>query len=289
MAHQTSPLKIGAFISLRHPAYLEGLITQTAFIGGNTMMFFAGSPQNWKVLDWKNLDRQSFWNGLTKRHWNLADVCIHAHYLINLGNLINPQVYRKSYQLLEQICAFAQGLQIRYIILHPGSALKQDRTRSLHQVGTSLNQILQKYPQVTICLETMSGKGSELGKTFAELKTIIDQITNPEQIMICWDTCHLYAAGYDIKQKLPQVVAEFDQVIGLDKLKFIHVNDTLHPFNSHLDRHANLGAGYLGWKTFFDLVDHPQLKTKVLILETPMRNDLTVYQKEIQRLKEHAS
>lgn len=250
-------------------------------------MFFAGSPQIMRVPDWRKLDRDAFWRLLKEHQIPLKNICIHAHYLINLANLTNAIVYQRSFHLLMQICLFATALKIKYIILHPGSALKSDRRLAMEQVANSLKKLLTQFPAITICLETMSGKGSEIGKTFEELAFIITKTNKSSQLQVCWDTCHLYASGYDIRNDLDTVLSEFDTKIGLEKLRFIHLNDTHHPFKSHLDRHAKLGDGYLGYPTFFNLINHKKLDSKVWILETPHQQNRDGYKKEIMSLKTH--
>ncbi len=286
MQSKQSFFKIGSFIGFKSPDYLDGLIYQTNYLQANAMMFFAGSPQVMRVTDWRKLDRTTFWNNLTKNNINIENICIHAHYLINLANLSNLKVYQKSFDLLSKVCEFAQALKIRYIILHPGSALKHDRNLAMQQVANSLQKIIDLYPNIIICLETMSGKGSELGKNFDELKFLIQTIKRPKNIQVCWDTCHLFSAGYDIKNNLNQIITEFDTKIGLSKLRFIHLNDSKTAFNSRLDRHEKLGVGSLGEFTFKQLINHQQLKNKVWILETPHKQNFNGYKSEIAFLKQ---
>ena len=256
-------------------------------LDANAAMFFAGSPQVMRVPDWKTFDRPAFWNRLKQTDLTLENICIHAHYLINLANLTNAIVYQRSLRLLLEICAFAQAVKVKYIILHPGAALKSDRRLAMEQIAISLKHVLTQFPGLVICLETMSGKGSEIGRTFEELQFIIRQVNRPEQVEVCWDTCHLYSAGYDIKTKLDAVLTEFDAKIGLNKLRFIHLNDTFHPLNSRLDRHAKLGEGLLGTKPFARLIRHPQLANKVWILETPHQNNPGGYKSEIALLRSY--
>ncbi len=277
--------RIGAFMALKSPAFLEGLIEQCLYLDANASMFFAGSPQMMRVPDWKKMNRSTFWKLLQKHQISLENICIHAHYLINLANLTNAVTYQKSFRLLTEICHFAVALKIKYIILHPGSALKSDRRLAMEQVAYSLKKILDQFPTITICLETMSGKGSEVGKTFEELAFIMTKTNKLAQLQVCWDTCHLYAAGYDIKNDLDAVISEFEAIIGLKKLRFVHLNDSQHPLKSHRDRHAKLGEGYLKQQTFFKLINHDKLHDKVWILETPHQNNPTGYKEEIASLK----
>ena len=166
---------------------------------------------------------------------------------------------------------------------HPGSHVGQGIDTGIELICDILNRVLFKEQTTTVLLETMSGKGSEVGSKFQELKRIIDNTILNEKLGVCLDTCHVFDAGYDILNDLDGVLNEFDNIVGLMRLKAIHINDSMNPFSSHKDRHQKIGEGYLGIKAFENLINHPKLKNIPLYLETP--NEIDGYKKEIELLK----
>lgn len=276
---------LGSFVKLKSPDYLLGAVAEAKSYASRAFMFFFGAPLSFLAIDKKKLNKEEFLSALTNSDIDLANICVHLPYLINLGNCQNFSTLKKSLLLLEKNLSLGRFLGIKKMILHPGSALQADRTKSLKQVGVMLTQVLKKFPQVEICLETMAGSGSQLGKTFEELKMIIDNCQYPDQINICFDLCHLYAAGYDIVHNWQKVLDNFDQIIGLKKLKVIHINDSKKPFASHLDRHANVGDGEIGFGAIQKIVWDPHLTHVPMILETPYDlNNKPLYKKEIAML-----
>ena len=172
-----------------------------------------------------------------------------------------------------------------YLNFHPGSHLKQGVGIGIDYIVSALNKILPHAKNTTILLETMAGKGSEVGRTFDELKMILESVNDASHLAVCLDTCHVFDAGYDIRENLDAVLQEFDLKIGLEKLKAIHLNDTKNPSCSHKDRHEKLGLGYLGKEAIIKIIQHPLLQGKPFILETPYIGDKPPYQKEIEMLK----
>ena len=167
---------------------------------------------------------------------------------------------------------------------HPGSHVGQGVDTGIKIISDTLNEVLTKEQTTTVLLETMSGKGSEVGSKFEELKQIIDSVDLKDKVGVCLDTCHIYDGGYDIVNNLDNVINEFDKVIGLKKLKAIHLNDTKNPFSSHKDRHEKIGEGYLGLDAISKVINHPKLRNLPFYLETP--NEIEGYAKEIKTLKE---
>jgi deoxyribonuclease-4 len=170
-----------------------------------------------------------------------------------------------------------------YYNFHPGSHVGQGIEAGIDLIAELLNKILQPSQSTRVLLETMSGKGSEVGGTFEELKQIIDKVELQDKLGVCLDTCHIYDAGYDIIKDLDGVLTEFDQIIGLDKLFAIHLNDSKNPFASHKDRHEKIGQGALGWETIINIINHPRLRHLPFYLETP--NELEGYAEEISLLR----
>ena len=219
---------------------------------------------------------------------DVKNLVVHAPYIINLGNLKDESTFDLAKSVLKDELYRTNYIGVKYLVLHPGAHLNFGEEAGLNRIVEGLNTVLENdNSDVTILLETMSGKGSELGKTFEELKYIIDHVSKKERLGVCLDTCHVFDAGYDIVNDLDGVLKHFDEVIGLDLLKVIHVNDSKNVFASHKDRHANLGDGNIGFETLAKVVWHPLLEDKIKILETPYIEDKPPYKEEIARLREY--
>lgn len=278
--------KLGSFVRLKFPNYLLGSIEETLEYKGKAMMFFLGSPQTYKVVDQKNLDRKLFYHYLKINYLDLENVVVHLPYVINLGNIFNVKVMKNSELFLEKNLALCSFLGIKQVVLHPGSSLKMNPKLCLDRIINILDKMLIKFPNVNICLELMSGKGSELGSKFEELAYIINNAKQKKQINVCFDLCHAYSGGYDIVNDLENVLKHFDNLIGLEKIKVIHVNDSKTFLKSHKDLHANIGFGTIGKEAIKKFLFHDQIKDKIMILETPYRNGVPLYKEEIEMLNE---
>ena len=249
-------------------------------IGGNTYQYFSRNPQGGKARAFNQKDLDDFL--LFAKENNIKGLLCHAPYTLN------PASEKENVREFALIC-FKEDLVIlekfgnALYNFHPGSCGKQERSVGIKEIIDVLNQVMTKDMTTTILLETMSGKGSELGITFEEIKEIIDGVIYKEHIGVTIDTCHIYSAGYDIVNDLDGVLKHFDEVIGLDRLKAIHLNDSKVPFNSHKDQHAKLGEGTIGLDTLVRIINHPLLKDIPFYLETP--NDLDGFMQEIKYLK----
>ena len=177
------------------------------------------------------------------------------------------------------------ALGIEYMVFHPGSHTGIGSEAGIQNIINGLNQAITGKEQITILLETMSGKGTEIGVSFEELKAIRDGVEHPERIGVCLDTCHVFSAGYDIVNNLDRVLDEFDRVLGLELLKAIHMNDSMTPFGAHKDRHATIGDGEIGKETLVSIMNHPRLQGIPIYLETPLEDE--GHKEEIKMLKEH--
>lgn len=275
---------LGSQVSFKEPEYLEGAVKQIVSFGGNAMMFFVGPPQRFKQTDILKFDVELF-NKLLKKHKiDTKNIFIHASYLINFGNTIKKHVHETSIEILTSICERAVYIGVKNIIIHPGSSLKENKKESLLSLINGLDNILSKYKNINIHLETMSGKGSEIGTSFEELNFIIEGSKNSERLFVCWDTCHLFSFGYNIRDHLDDVLNEFDEKIGLNKLKVLHLNDSLKPLGSKKDRHANIGKGLIGLEPLKKIVHHIKLRNVVKLLETPYVDGFPLYKQEIKML-----
>jgi deoxyribonuclease-4 len=248
-------------------------------IGANTFAFFTRNPRGSKAKTEDPHDAAAAVEML--KNEGFGQLVAHGAYTMNLCTA-DPDARAFAAEILADDLRRMAALPGNFYNFHPGSHVGQGVEAGIEQIASALRKALSHGYPVTVLLETMAGKGSEVGGKFEELKWIIDAVGS-EHVGVCLDTCHVYDGGYDIVRDLDGVLAEFDSVIGLNKLKALHLNDSKNPFASHKDRHACLGEGSLGLETFAAIVNHPVLKDKPMILETP--NELSGYEKEIALLR----
>lgn len=282
---KNNKLIIGSHVSMKAPKYLLNALEEALSYNANTFMFYTGAPQNTIRKPTKELFLKDFTEQLVAKNIDINNIIVHAPYIINLANSINDRTYQLAVDFLQQEIIRCQDIGIKTLVLHPGSAVGALPKVALDQIVKGLNAACLPEQTVKIALETMSGKGSEVGTTFEQLQYIINNVKKPELIGVCWDTCHLSDAGYDLHNNLEQIIKQFDQLIGLHKLLVIHINDSKNPINAHKDRHANLGMGYLGFQTLINIIYHPLLLNKVKILETPWINGQPPYLYEIEMIR----
>lgn len=263
---------------------LLGSAVQANIYGANCFMFYTGAPQN---TIRKNLDKEL----IRKAHEFMNDsgidiknVICHAPYIVNLANDKDLTKWQFSINFLKQEIFRCSELGIKYIVLHPGSAVGLDRKVALDNIGRALNLILEEKSDVIILLETMAGKGSECGCTLEELQYILDNL-NSNKIGICLDTCHLNDAGYDMS-KFDEFLDLFDKIIGIDKIHCVHLNDSKNPLGSRKDRHENIGFGHIGFDALLNVCCNNRLFNVPKILETPWVNrEYPLYKEEIEMLR----
>lgn len=218
MNNEKYQLIIGRHCPVKSPDFLLGAVQESLNYEANTLTFFLDSPQKGRRRSLTRLKIPEFKKTLAENNIDINQVVVHGPYLLNLANTANQKVFDWSVEFLKKEIARMEAVGLRTLVLHPGSALQDKSENPLLQIVKGINLVLEKNSKVRIALETMSGKGSELGKTFEELKFIIERVDLKEKVGVCWDTCHLYAAGYDIKNNLEAVIKEFETKIGLDKL-----------------------------------------------------------------------
>ena len=248
-------------------------------IGANTFAYFTRNPRGSKAK--KENPADSAKAAAALEAYGFGKLVAHGAYTMNLCTA-DPEARAFAAELLCDDLRRMAALPGNFYNFHPGSHVGQGVDKGIDQIAAALKQALSHGYPVTVLLETMAGKGSEIGGNFQELKAIIDAVGSPS-VGVCLDTCHVYDGGYDIVKDLDGVLGEFDRVIGLDKLKALHLNDSKNPFASHKDRHECIGGGSLGVDTFRRIVNHPALKGKPMILETP--NELPGYEAEIRLLR----
>lgn len=250
-------------------------------IGANTFQFFTRNPRGGKAKDIDENDVAAFLELAEKN--NFTTILAHAPYTLNACSA-EEKTRKFAVEIMTDDLARMEYTPNNLYNFHPGSHVKQGVEVGIEYIVNMLNGILKPEQTTTVLLETMAGKGSEVGRNFEELKQILDRVNLSDKMGVCLDTCHVYDAGYDIVNNLDGVLEEFDKVIGIGRLRAIHLNDSKNPFNSHKDRHEKIGHGSLGIEAITRIINHPQLKNIPFFLETP--NDVSGYAEEITLLKD---
>ena len=249
-------------------------------IGANTMQFFTRNPRGGKAKDIDENDINSFLSFCSDN--GITSFLAHAPYTLNPCSA-NEDTRRFAAETMADDLKRLEMLGGCMYNFHPGSHTGQGVETGIEQISATLNEVITPEQSTVVLLETMAGKGSEVGRSFEEIRAIIDKVRIKEKIGVCLDTCHVHDAGYDIVDKLDSVIDEFDKTVGLEYLRAIHINDSLNPCGAHKDRHAKIGEGYIGTAAFERIINHPALKALPFYLETP--NELPGYAEEIALLK----
>lgn len=271
-------MKIGCHLSASN-GFLH-MAKETISLGGNTFQFFTRNPRGAGA---KAIDRTDIEKFLKFKEENgIGTILAHAPYVLNPCSA-NEETRELAVRLFADDIKRMEYIPESYYNFHPGSHLKQGVEKGIEYISEMLNTTLKKEQTTMVLLETMAGKGSEVGSKFEELRMIIDRTKLDGKLGVCLDTCHVYDAGYDIVNNLDGVISEFDRIIGLERLKAIHLNDSKNPFASHKDRHEKIGEGSIGLDAVKRIINHPKLKDLPFFLETP--NDSEGYAKEIALLK----
>ena len=258
-------LIIGSHVGYTKDNGLYGSVLEALSYEANTFMFYTGAPQNTARLPINMEKRDLAIKTMEENGIDIANVIVHAPYIINLANKANLDF---SSNFLKQEIRRCEVLGIKKLVLHPGSHVGVGIDEGIKNIIDGLNMTLENDMDIKVCLETMAGKGSELGTSFEQLKRIIDGVTLKDKLMVCLDTCHLNDAGYDISD-FDDILNEFDRVIGLDMIGCIHINDSKNPIESHKDRHENIGLGTIGYDNLINVIYNDKLKDIPKILETP--------------------
>ena len=250
-------------------------------IGANTFQFFTRNPRGGKAKDIDKEDIKKFLE-LVNDNASFGTVLAHAPYTLNACS-VKPEVRTFALDTMKDDIMRMELIPNQLYNFHPGSHVGQGEKVGIEQIAEILNGVLFEEMTTTVLLETMAGKGSEIGKTFEELNEIIKRVEHNDKLGVCLDTCHVHDGGYDIVGNLDGVLEQFDKTLGLDRLKALHLNDSKNPVSAHKDRHEKIGDGFIGIDTFENIVNHPVLKTLPMFLETP--NELDGYAKEISLLR----
>lgn len=248
----------------------------------NTMQIFSRNPRgsNFKIPSEKEIEKFQ----KIRQEYHFGPILAHAPYTMNLASA-KPEVYEFACEVIREDVGRMDALGIENIVFHPGSHTGIGTEAGIQNIILGLDQAITEDQNITVLLETMSGKGTEIGFQFEELKAIRDGVKYPEKVGVCLDTCHIFSAGYDIVNHLDKVLEEFDEILGLSLLKAIHLNDSMMPFASRKDRHATIGDGEIGLEALLNVLKHPKLQGIPVYLETPL--DDVGHKEEIKMIREH--
>ncbi len=277
-------MKIGSHVSMSGKDMLLGSVKEAVSYGATTFMFYTGAPQNTSRKPINQLKVEEAVAYMKENNISIDDVVVHAPYIINLANTIKPETFQLAVDFLKQEIDRVYEIGCSMIVLHPGAHVGAGVDEGIAQIIKGLDLVLDPSKPVKIALETMAGKGTEVGYEFEHIRRIMDGVQHPELLGVCLDTCHIHDAGYDVHD-FDQVLASFDQIIGLNHLLVVHVNDSKNVKGARKDRHENIGYGYIGFDTLYKIVNHPLLQDIPKILETPYVGDLAPYKQEIVMLQ----
>lgn len=249
-------------------------------IGANTFQFFTRNPRGGAAKEWKQEDVDAMLSFCREK--DIAKPLAHAPYILN-ACARDEQLRTFALETMKDDLNRLQMIPDAMYNFHPGSHVKQGVETGVELIADTLNQVLAREQTTVVLLETMAGKGSEVGRNFEELRSILDRVELSDKMGVCLDTCHVWDGGYDIAEQLDEVLEEFDRVIGLERLRAVHLNDSMNPCSSHKDRHQKIGQGHIGLDAFVRIINHPALRNLPFYLETP--NELEGYGEEIKMLR----
>lgn len=282
------PLLLGSHVSMSGKKMLLGSSEEALRYGATTFMIYTGAPQNTRRKPIEDLNIEA--GQLHMKEHGLTNIVVHAPYIINIANTTKPETFELGVSFLQQEIERTAALGVDQIVLHPGAHVGAGEEAGIAKIIEGLNEVLSVEHPVRIALETMAGKGTEIGRNFDEIARIIDGVTNNHRLSVCLDTCHIHDAGYDIVSDFDRVLEEFDQIIGKERISVIHVNDSKNERGAMKDRHENIGFGKIGFEPLSYIVHHPEFQAIPKILETPFvgsdpKNKTAPYEFEIEMLK----
>ena len=281
---------LGSHVSMSAPHSVLGSVKEAISYNANTFMIYTGAPQNTRrrAIDTLKIDEAK--TLMAEHGLDMKDTVIHAPYIVNLGNTFKPDNFEFAIEFMTEEIRRADAIGAAQMTMHPGAHVGAGPEAAIDKIAEGLNRILTKEQNVQIALETMAGKGTEIGRNFEELAQIIERVDLDEKLSVTLDTCHIHDAGYPVRDDFDFVLEEFDRIIGLDRLKVIHVNDSKNPQGAAKDRHENIGFGEIGFDALNAIIHHPKLAHLPKILETPFvgedkKNKKSPYLYEIDMLK----
>lgn len=283
-------LLIGSHVGMSGKEMFLGSVKEALSYNANTFMVYTGAPQNTRRKELSELripEAKALMEGN-----GIGQFIVHAPYIINLANSVNPSTFELAVEFLEKEIARSAGMGSRILVLHPGSHVGEGTKTGIRKITEGLNKILTADTPVSIALETMAGKGSEIGSRFEELAEIYEKTVHSEKLRVCIDTCHMHDAGYDVTHDFDNILTAFDKLLGISQIAAVHLNDSKNPQGARKDRHANLGDGCIGFEALSYVAHHPALADVPKILETPYiplaenpDKKVPPYKEEIARLQ----
>lgn len=283
-------MKIGSHVGMSGKDMLLGSAKDAVSYGANTFMFYTGAPQNTRRKEIHELNIAPAWEYM-KEH-GIEEIIVHAPYIINLGNSVKPETFKLAVEFLAKEMERTIACKSHTLILHPGAHVGAGTDAGITQIIKGLNEVLTPDTDCCIALETMAGKGSEIGRSFEELAKIYDGVKCNDKLRVCFDTCHTNDSGYDIVHHFDDVIASFDKILGKEQIAVFHINDSKNPMGAFKDRHANLGFGEIGFDALSSIVHHKDFENIPKILETPYipdpannKKSYAPYKYEIEMLK----
>lgn len=260
-------MKIGSHVGMSGRDMLLGSAKEAVSYGADTFMFYTGAPQNTRRKEISELNIEPAWEYM--RTHGINEIIVHAPYIINLGNTVKPETFSLAVEFLAKEIDRTISCKSHTLILHPGAHVGAGVEAGTAQIVKGLNEVLTADTDCYIALETMAGKGSEIGRTFEELARIYDGVKYNDRLRVCFDTCHTSDSGYDIVHRFDDVIGEFDRIIGKDQIAVFHINDSKNIPGAAKDRHENIGFGEIGFDAISRIVRHPDFEDVPKILETP--------------------
>lgn len=283
-------IKLGSHVGMSGKEMFLGSAKEAASYHANTFMIYTGAPQNTRRKDISELRIDEGWDYM-KEH-GIDDIVIHAPYIINLGNTVKPETFELAVEFLALELERAKALRSTTLVLHPGAHVGAGVDAGINRIIEGINEVLTPDTSVHIALETMAGKGTEIGRTFEEIARIYDGVKYNDKLRVCFDTCHVNDAGYDIVNEFPAVLDEFDRIIGKDQIAVFHLNDSKNVLGAHKDRHENIGFGNIGYEAIKYILYHEDFLDVPKILETPYikhpenpKKSVAPYKREIEMLR----
>lgn len=285
-----SNIKLGSHVGMAGKEMFLSSVKEAVSYGANILMLYTGAPQNTRRKEIEELNIEAGWN--YAREHGIEEIIVHAPYIINLGNSVKNETYELAVEFLAKEIKRTAAMGSKILVLHPGSHVDAGVLAGTTKIIEGLNTVLDdNEDDVLIALETMAGKGSEIGRTFEELKAIYDGVHKKDRLRVCFDTCHVNDAGYDLVHEYESVFQKFDEVLGLSQIAVFHINDSLNPLGAHKDRHANIGQGTIGFETLHRLIHDERFLHIPKILETPWlceegsnKKTIPPYKEEIEAL-----
>ncbi len=260
-------MKIGSHVGMSGKDMLLGSAKEAVSYGADTFMFYTGAPQNTRRKEISELKIDPAWEYMLAN--GISEIVVHAPYIINLANSVKPETFELAVEFLAKEIQRTVACKSHTLILHPGSHVGAGQEQGIKQIIKGLNEVLTKDTDCVIALETMAGKGSEIGRSFEELAQIYDGVVYNDKLRVCFDTCHTSDSGYDIIHHFDDVIAAFDRILGKDQIAVFHINDSKNVPGAAKDRHANIGFGNIGFDALNYIVHHKDFESVPKILETP--------------------